>query len=377
MQAVKKQFPQAMLHFEDFGLPNARRILEQYRPQLPCFNDDVQGTGVVTMAAIMAAAWVSKVEVKDQRVLVFGAGTAGTGIADQFRDAVVQGGKTKEEASAQVWLFDKPGLLLESHGDTLTIAQTPYARRDEEWSEKDTKDLVAVIREIKPHVLVGCSTCPKSFTEQVVKEMAKHVERPAIFPLSNPTKLHEASPEDIYAWTDGKALVATGSPFPPVEHNGRKYEIGRLYLFPSGTRTPELTREFSAECNNATCFPGIGLGCILSRASLLSDKMLVAAITALASQSPALKDPEKPLLPDVEDVRRISAKIACAVVKQAVEEGLNRVQDIPVEDEGDLLDWVQMQMWDPAYRPLKRVDHSTSTRAAKGEVGVGSLGISG
>lgn len=134
--------------------------------------------------------------------------------------------------------------------------------------------------------------------------------------------------------------------------------------------------ESLAECNNATCFPGIGLGCILSRATLLSDKMLVAAIKALASQSPALKDPDKLLLPDVKDVRRISAKIACAVIKQAVEEGLNRVQDIPVEDEGDLLDWVQMQMWDPAYRPLKKVDHETSTRAAKGELGIGRLGTS-
>lgn len=227
VQAVKKQFPQAMLHFEDFGLLNARRILEQYRPRLTCFNDDVQGTGVVTMAAIMAAGWISKIEVKDQRLLVFGAGTAGTGIADQFRDAVAQSGKSKEEASAQVWLFDRPGLLLESHGNDLTAAQIPYARRDEEWSEKDTKDLVAVIREIKPHVLVGCSTCPKSFTEEVVKEMVKHVERPAIFPLSNPTKLHEAIPEDIYTWSDGKALVATGSPFPPVEHKGKQYDIGK------------------------------------------------------------------------------------------------------------------------------------------------------
>ncbi|KAH8153718.1 uncharacterized protein LAJ45_02531 [Morchella importuna] len=355
VQAVKKQFPKAMLHFEDFGLQNARRLLEQYRPQLTCFNDDVQGTGVVTMAAIMAAAKVAKMEVKDLRVVMFGAGTAGTGIADQFRDAVAAGGKSKEEATAQVWLVDKPGLLLKSHGDQLTTAQTTYAREDEEWSSKDTKDLVTIIREVKPHVLIGCSTRPKSFTEEVVKEMAKHVERPAIFPLSNPTKLHEASPEDIYAWTDGKALVATGSPFPPVEHNGKKFDI--------------------AECNNATAFPGIGLGCILSRATRLSDKMLVAAIASLAAQSPALKDPTRPLLPDVEDVRRISAQIACAVIKQAVEEGLNRIEDIPVDNE-DLLDWVKGQMWNPVYRPLKKVDKSTSSRAAKGELGIGRLGAS-
>ncbi|RPB14868.1 hypothetical protein P167DRAFT_572150 [Morchella conica CCBAS932] len=356
VQAVKKQFPKAMLHFEDFGLQNARRLLEQYRPQLTCFNDDVQGTGVVTMAAIMAAAKVAKMEVKDLRVVMFGAGTAGTGIADQFRDAVAAGGKSKEEATAQVWLVDKPGLLLKSHGDQLTTAQTTYAREDEEWSSKDTKDLVTIIREVKPHVLIGCSTRPKSFTEEVVKEMAKHVERPAIFPLSNPTKLHEASPEDIYAWTDGKALVATGSPFPPVEHNGKKFDI--------------------AECNNATAFPGIGLGCILSRATRLSDKMLVAAIASLAAQSPALKDPTRPLLPDVEDVRRISAQIACAVIKQAVEEGLNRIEDIPVDNEEDLLDWVKGQMWNPVYRPLKKVDKSTSSRAAKGELGIGRLGAS-
>lgn len=349
--SVKKNFPKAVLHFEDFGLSNARKLLEKYRSQISCFNDDVQGTGVVTLAAIMAGAWVTKMEIKDLRMVVYGAGSAGAGIADQFRDAVAEGGKSKEEARKQVWLMDKAGLLLQSHGDKLTSAQKGYARSDDEYSSIDTTDLVAVIREVKPHVLVGCSTKPKAFTEDAVREMAKHVERPIIFPLSNPTRLHEADPKDINDWTDGKALISTGSPFPPVSRAGKEYEI--------------------AECNNATVFPGIGLGAVLCRAERISDKMLVAAIKALAAQSPALKDPDKGLLPDITDVRSVCKLVACDVVKTAVEEGLAKVDGIPVEDDEKLREWVGMQMWEPTYRPLRKVSQSTATRAAKGELGVG------
>lgn len=256
---------------------------------------------------------------------------------------------------------DKPGILLKSHGDELTPGQTPYARDDVEWQEKDHRDLLSIVREVKPHVLIGTSTCPKAFTEEIVKEMAKHVDRPMIFPLSNPTKLHEANPADLNEWTEGKALIATGSPFSPVDYKGKQYEIGMSSAF-----IPRSPSEISslvtnlwlfqkkAECNNSTAFPGIGLGVVLSRARLLSDKMLVAAIKVIAAQSPALKDPAKGLVPDITDVREVSVHIAMAVIKQAIEEGLAKEKGIPVEDE-ELEEWVREQMWEPRYRDLLKV----------------------
>lgn len=350
VQSARKLYPNAYIHFEDFGLPNARRILDRYRPEIPCFNDDVQGTGCVTLAAIMAGLHVSKLKLEDMRMVIFGAGTAGTGIADQVRDAIAaDSGKSKDEAAKQIWCVDKPGLLLKSHDDKLTHAQIDYARDDSEWEGKEGHDLLAVIKGVKPHVLIGTSTRPKSFTKEIVQEMASHVERPIIFPLSNPTRLHEASPSDLNEWTKGKALIATGSPFPPVKYEGKEYEI--------------------AECNNSTCFPGIGLGCVLSRSKLLSDKMLVAAVKSLAAQSPALKDPDKGLLPDVINVREISVHIAKAVIQQAVEEGLATQEGIPEGGE-DLEEWVREQMWDAAYRPLRFVEKNSAGRHARGEMGV-------
>lgn len=219
--------PRLTFPSEDFGLLNARRLLDKYRPNMACFNDDVQGTGCVTLAGIMAGLHVSKLNLADMRLVVFGAGTAGTGIADQIRDAIAaEAGKSKADAAKQIWCVDKPGLLVKSLGDKLQHAQVDYARDDREWEGKAHGDLLSVVKEVKPHVLIGTSTKPKAFTEEIVKEMAKHVDRPIIFPLSNPTRLHEADPKDLNEWTDGKALIATGSPFAPVEHNGKKYEIG-------------------------------------------------------------------------------------------------------------------------------------------------------
>lgn len=227
VKAARKHYPKAYIHFEDFGLSNARRILDRYTPEIACFNDDVQGTGCVTLAALMTALKVSNVSMKDVRVVSFGAGTAGTGIADQIRDAIaVESGTSKEEAAKQIWAVDRPGLLLKSKKDALTPAQIPYARDDADWpSGTEHEDLLSVVKEVKPHVLIGTSTKPGSFTEEIVKEMAKHVERPIIFPLSNPTRLHEARPQDLMDWTDGKALVATGSPFPPVKVGDKSVEI--------------------------------------------------------------------------------------------------------------------------------------------------------
>ncbi|KXG52809.1 Malic enzyme, NAD-binding [Penicillium griseofulvum] len=331
VKAARKQFPKAYIHFEDFGLNNARRILDRYQSQIPCFNDDIQGTGCVTLAAMLAGLQVSQVKLEDVRVVIFGSGTAGIGIADQISDTIAtETQKSKDEASKQIWCIDKPGLLVKSLGDKLTEGQTPFARDDDQWSEND-RDLLSVVKKVHPHVLIGTSTKPGAFTEDIIREMANNVERPIIFPLSNPTRLHEAKPADLYKWTDGRALVATGSPFPPVTHNGKEYDI--------------------AECNNSTCFPGIGLGAVLSQCRLVSKKMLVAAVEALKARSPALKDPSQPLLPDVEDVREISVDIAAAVISCAVEEGLAQAEGIPTTD-SELREWIRIQMWEAEYRPL-------------------------
>ncbi|KAJ5819618.1 hypothetical protein N7474_005209 [Penicillium riverlandense] len=325
VKAARQRFPKALIHFEDFGLHNAKRILDKFQPQIPCFNDDIQGTGCVTLAAMMAGIYVSKVKLEDVRVVIFGAGTAGTGIADQIADTIAtKTHKSKTDASNQIWCIDKPGLLVKSLGGKLTPAQQSFARDDREWPEGQGLDLLSVVKHVKPHVLIGTSTKPKAFTQEIVQQMAKHVDRPIVFPLSNPTRLHEAEPKDIYEWTEGRALVATGSPFPPVEYQGVKHEIG------------------------------IGLGAVLSRCRLLSKKMLVAAVEALEAKSPALQDSNRPLLPDVEDVREISVAIAAAVIKCAVDEGLAQEEGIPTND-AELKEWIRVQMWDPAYRPLVKV----------------------
>jgi len=226
-------------------------------------------------------------------------------------------------------------------GSTLSIAQKPFARRASEWEGKDSRSLASIIAEVRPHVLIGTSTKPGAFTKEVVQEMCRHVERPLIFPLSNPTRLHEAKPQDIAEWSGGRALVATGSPFPAVRYDGKEIEV--------------------AECNNSVCFPGIGLGAVLSRARLVTDRMLVAAVTALAKEAPALQEDGDgdgtvaALVPDVQDARRVSVKIAMAVIRCAVEDGLAQVQDIPVHSDEELQDWVQAQMWDPVYREYQKV----------------------
>ncbi|KAI0397432.1 malic enzyme [Xylariaceae sp. FL0594] len=358
VQSARKLFPKAYIHFEDFGLTNARRILDHYRPKIPCFNDDVQGTGCVTLAAIMAGLHVTKQKLEDVKLVIFGAGTAGVGIADQVRDAIAaETGKSKEEAAKQIWLIDKPGLLTKD--SELDSGQKMFAKESSDWSDKD-RSLLSVINEVHPNVLIGTSTVPKAFTEEVVKAMAAHAARPVILPLSNPTKLHEAVPEDILKWTKGKALVATGSPFEPVKG-------------PWGDDGKEVEIEV-AECNNSVVFPGIGLGAVLSRSRLLTDKMLVAAVRGVADLSPALKDDTAPLLPGVDVVRDVSVRVALEVIKTALEEEVATEMDIPVHDDKELDEWIREQMWDPVYRPLKRVHPDNASREARAELKVvGSL----
>ncbi|AEO59529.1 hypothetical protein MYCTH_2307908 [Thermothelomyces thermophilus ATCC 42464] len=357
VRSARELYPKAYIHFEDFGFQNARRLLERWRPEIPCFNDDVQGTGCVTLAAIMAAMHVSRQKLGDVRMVVFGGGTAGVGIADQVRDAIAAGsGISKEEAAKQIWLIDKPGLLT-TRVEGLSDAQKPYART-EDWSGKRT-DLLGVVKEVKPNVLIGTSTVPRAFTEEIVREMASHVDRPIIFPLSNPTKLHEAVPADLLSWTTGKALVATGSPFKPVKG-------------PWGPDGNEVEIEV-AECNNSVVFPGIGLGGVLCRARLVTDKMLIAAVQGVSELSPALKDDTAPLLPGVEVVREVSVRVARKVIQAAMEEGLATQEGIPT-DENELDEWIREQMWYPVYRPLKYVEAHSASRQAKGELRVvGSL----
>ncbi|KAI1103650.1 NAD-dependent malic enzyme [Jackrogersella minutella] len=358
VQSARKLFPRAYIHFEDFGLTNARRILDHYRPEIPCFNDDVQGTGCVTLAAIMAGLHVTKKKLGDIKIVIFGAGTAGVGIADQIRDAIAaEKGVSKEEAAKQLWLIDKPGLL--TTATTLDRGQKAFAKDAASWENKETS-LLSVIREIHPDVLIGTSTVPKSFTEAVVTEMARGVDRPLIFPLSNPTRLHEAVPSDILKWTGGRALVATGSPFAPVTG-------------PWGEGGKDVEIEI-AECNNSVVFPGIGLGAVLARARRVTDAMLVAAVRGVAGSSPALALDTAPLLPAVDAVRDVSVRVAREVVLAAVRDRVAAEPDIPTALP-DLDAWIREQMWEPVYRPLKRVEPAGASRAAKAELKVvGSLG---
>lgn len=359
VRSARRLYPQAYIHFEDFGLDNARRILDTYRPQMACFNDDVQGTGCVTLAAIVSGLHVSGEHLDDLRLVVFGSGSAGVGIADQVCDAIAAKKKiSREEAAKQIWLIDKPGLLTTAmrDQDKLSKAQKFFAKDGSEFktSSGDEINLLDVVNTIKPNVLVGTSTKPKAFTKEIVQAMASHVDRPIILPLSNPTRLHEAVPSDLLEWTDGRALIATGSPFDPVKG-------------PWGKDGKEVEIEV-AECNNSVVFPGIGLGAVLCRASRVTDAMLVAAVTAVADLSPALKSATAPLLPGVEDVRSVSVHIARKVIRAAEKEGLTTERGIPSESDGDDLldDWIREQMWTPEYRPLRYVNMEDASRQAAG-----------
>jgi malate dehydrogenase (oxaloacetate-decarboxylating) len=323
VEAAGRLFPNALLHFEDFGPSNARRILNEYRDKARIFNDDMQGTGAITLAAILAGLRVAGTRARQQRVVVFGAGTAGVGIADQIRAVMVADGLNESEATRRFWLVDKQGLLVDDMAD-LRYFQEPYARPRAEVA--GVVGLAEVVASAKPTIMVGTSTAGGAFTEQVVREMAEHVERPMIFPLSNPTERIEAVPADVIKWTDGRGLVGTGTPWSPVSYKGVDYTIG--------------------QANNALIYPGIGLGTIVARASRVTDAMLHAASQAIAD----LVDVSRPgagLLPEVENLRAVSATVAVAVAEQAARDGIAGVDlDDPVQA-------VQDAMWQPVYRLLE------------------------
>lgn len=302
VETVHRLFPHAMLHFEDFGPVNARAILKKYASDYCVFNDDVQGTGAVVMAAVYAGLQVTGIPMREQRVVVFGAGTAGIGVVDQIRDAMVTDGAGVEQAAAQIWPIDRQGLLFDDMDD-LRDFQRPYAkdRRRSGVQPGRRVDLVEAIELAEPTILLGCSAVPGAFTKEAVEAMTASTDRPLIFPLSNPTSRMEAVPADLLAWSSGKALLATGSPMPPTEYEGARYRIG--------------------QANNALVFPGIGLGVIVAAAQRITPRMLQAAAKAVAQ----LADPTQPgagLLPGIEDLRGISAVVAEAVYEAAVEDGV-------------------------------------------------------
>ncbi|HDR7281513.1 MULTISPECIES: oxaloacetate-decarboxylating malate dehydrogenase [Bacillus cereus group] len=333
VQAVNKQFPKALLHWEDFSSRNARKILDKYRHDICTFNDDIQGTGAVSLAAVLSAVKASGVPLSEHRVVVFGAGTAGIGIADQVRDAMVRVGVSEEESYKRFWCIDRNGLVTDNMKDLLDF-QMPYARKEaevSEWKQNGVIGLAEVVKHVKPTILIGTSTVAGAFKEEIVKEMASHVERPIILPMSNPTPLAEAKPADLIEWTEGRALVATGSPFEPVTYNGVTYVIG--------------------QSNNALIFPGLGLGTIVVRASVMTDGMFAAAAEAVASMVDT-SQPGAPILPEVEELRNISEMVAIEVAKVAVAEGVAREN----LSDNDIKIAVKEAIWEPEYRQIKAVE---------------------
>ena len=326
--AVKEELPETCLQLEDFANTHARPILERYRDQLLTFNDDIQGTAAVALGTILAAIKVTGKSLKDQQIVMLGAGAAATGVADGLRAAMTEEGLTEEEARSRFWLVNSKGVLHSGRKD-LSNEQMIYAQPENRiagWPRTCNGNigLADVIGRIEATILVGLSTVSCAFSETIVREMARKVERPIIFPLSNPTSKCEATPEDLIRWSDGHALVATGSPFAPVSYNGREIPI--------------------AQCNNVYIFPAVGLGVIASSARRITDSMMLAAARTLAANSPALKDPFASLLPSLTDLRRVAADIALAVGIAAQKDG---VTAHVTEDE--LRARVMATQWTPVY----------------------------
>jgi malate dehydrogenase (oxaloacetate-decarboxylating) len=350
LQTASKRFPNALLHFEDFGADNARRILLKYRDHYRIFNDDMQGTGVITIAGLFSALKVTGTRWRDQRVIVFGGGTAGIGIADQIHDQMVRNGLDPREATRQIWIVDLPGLLTDDMRDGMLDYQRPYVRPAAEtadwekspvqidpaaavrWPEmaalqkaREDSGIIALqtaVERVKPTILIGTSTTHGAFTRDVVEAMSAGVSRPVIFPLSNPTSKIEALPTDIITWSEGRALVATGLPWEPFGYDGVTYSFG--------------------QANNALVYPGLGLGTIVSRASKVTDGMLRAAAEAVAGQVD-VSEPGAALLPAVENLRASSATSAIAVAKAATAAGVAKART------DHLVQSVEDAMWQPVY----------------------------
>ena len=323
VQTAERLFPKLYLHWEDFGRSNAANILEKYRKQIPTFNDDIQGTGIVTLGGIFGSLDISGEKLTDQVYLCYGGGTAGAGIAARVLREMVSEGLSEEEAYKRFFMVDKQGLLFDDMDD-LTPEQKPFAKKRADFSNADKlTDLLEVVKTVKPTILVGTSTQPNTFTKEIVEAMCENTERPMIFPLSNPTKLAEASAKDLIEWSDGKAFVATGIPADTVSYKGVDYVIG--------------------QANNALIYPGLGLGMLASEASLLTDEMIGAAAHSLSGiVNPG--QPGAPVLPPFKYVADVSIKVAEAVAKKAQEQGLARAK------ETDMAKAVRDLKWYPEYK---------------------------
>ena len=322
VQTAEKLFPRLYLHFEDFGRSNAANVLHKYWKTYPVFNDDIQGTGIITLAGILGALKISGEKLTDQKYMCFGAGTAGAGIADRVYQEMLQQGLSENEARSRFYLVDKQGLLFDDMDD-LTPEQKPFARKRTEFTNaNELTNLEAAVKAVKPTILVGTSTQPNTFTETIVKEMASYTARPIIFPLSNPTKLAEATAENLIKWTDGKALVATGIPADPVEYNGVTYEIG--------------------QANNALIYPALGLGAIASTAKLVTNEMISKAAHSLGGIVDTTK-PGAATLPPVSKLTEFSQRVAEAVGQCALDQKLNR------EDITDIKVAIEKIKWTPKY----------------------------
>ena len=334
VDAVTERWPHVLLHWEDFAIGNANRLLAQYRDRLCTFNDDIQGTAAIAVGTLLSALNVTGLPLRDQRIAVLGAGSAGTGICSLLRRAMVDSGLSEVEACSRFYLVDRQGLLVDDMA-ALQSFQKPFAQPRANlggWvlEVPDRIGLADVMANAHPTVLIGTSGQPNAFTEPVLRAMAAHVERPIVFPLSNPTERSEATPQDVLAWTGGRAVIGTGSPFPPVERDGRSFRVDQT--------------------NNAYVYPGIGLGAIVAKARRISDGMFLAAARTVAGLSPAKLSPNANLLAPLVDLRDISFRVALAVAKQAQAEGL-AMSTSEAEIAGDL----KAKMWQPVYATYRRL----------------------
>ena len=335
VDAVRERWPHVLLQWEDFAIGNANRLLSKYRDQLCTFNDDIQGTAAIAVATLLSAVNVTGVPLTDQRIAILGAGSAGSGISALVVRAMIDAGLSEQEAFSRFYLVNRDGLLVEGMNG-LQSFQLPFAQRRDRISNwklgsPNQISFSDVISNAKPTVLIGTSGQPKTFTEAIVREMARHVRRPTIFPLSNPTDRSEATPAELDSWTEGRAVIGTGSPFPPLKRNGKAFH-------------PDQT-------NNAYVYPGIGLGAIATESRRISDGMFTAAAHAIAAKSPAIQDPDANLLPPLRDIRELTFEVAVAVGKQAQTEGLTR----PMSGQ-DIAAAVQAKMWEPRYPTYKRLE---------------------
>ncbi|ELP5728934.1 NAD-dependent malic enzyme [Vibrio vulnificus] len=332
IQAVQRRWPDALIQFEDFAQKNAMPLLERYKHRICCFNDDIQGTAAVTVGSLMAACQAAGSQLSEQRITFLGAGSAGCGIAEAIIAQMVSEGISDEQARAQVFMVDRWGLLQEGMPNLLDFQQRLVQKNavTAEWeTEANGFSLLDVVKNAKPTVLIGVSGAPGLFTQEVIQEMHKHCPRPIVFPLSNPTSRVEAIPADIIRWTNGEALVATGSPFDPVIHEGKTYPI--------------------AQCNNSYIFPGIGLGVLAVNAKRVTDEMLMESSRALATCSPLAINGKGALLPPLEEIHTVSKRIAYAVAKKAIEQG------VALEIADDALQVaIEQHFWQPVYRRYKR-----------------------